>query len=54
MSFDQILERIWLCHNPCSSAFSRQYMSAIFYDGEAQKKAILASKARMEEKLESP
>jgi len=29
-------------------------MSAIFFDGESQKKAILASKARMEEKLGKP
>ena len=29
-------------------------MSAIFYEGEAQKKAILASKARLEEKLGKP
>jgi hypothetical protein len=54
MTFDQILDRVWLSHNPCSSAWSRQYMSAIFYDGEAQKKAILAGKARMEEKLGKP
>jgi len=54
MTFDQLLDRIWLSHNPCSTAWSRQYMSAIFFDGEAQKKAILASKARMEEKLGKP
>lgn len=51
MTFDQILDRIWACHNPCATAWSRQYMSAIFHDGEAQKKAVLASKARLEEKL---
>ncbi|MBI3857095.1 MAG: peptide-methionine (S)-S-oxide reductase [Planctomycetes bacterium] len=51
MTYDQILDRIWTCHNPCGTAWSRQYMSAIFYEGEAQKKAVLASKARMEEKL---
>src|SRR5437016_12438474 len=38
-------------HNPCRTTWSRQYMSAIFYDGEEQKKTILAGKARMEEKL---
>jgi len=51
LTYDQILDRIWVSHNPCATAWSRQYMSAIFYDGDAQKKAILASKARMEEKL---
>jgi peptide-methionine (S)-S-oxide reductase len=54
MTFDQILDRVWVSHNPCGSSWSRQYMSAIFYDGEAQKKAILASKARLEEKLGKP
>ena len=54
LTFDQILDRIWVSHNPCSTAWSRQYMSAIFYDGDAQKKTILASKARMEEKLGRP
>ena len=51
LTYDQILDRIWVSHNPCATSLSRQYMSAIFYDGEAQKKAILASKARMEQKL---
>ena len=51
LTFDQILDRIWTSHNPCATAWSRQYMSAIFYEGDAQRKAILESKARMEEKL---
>jgi len=51
LTFGQMLDRIWVSHNPCATSWSRQYMSAIFYDGEEQKKAILASKARMEEKL---
>ena len=51
MTYDQILDLIWGCHNPCATSWSRQYMSAIFYDGEEQKKAILASKARWEAKL---
>lgn len=54
MTFDQILDRIWGCHNPCGMSFSRQYMSAIFYAGEEQKKAVLASKVRLEEKLGQP
>src|SRR5262245_58787249 len=54
LTYDQILDRIWVSHNPCATAWSRQYMSAIFYDGEAQKKTILASKAKMEQKLGKP
>jgi peptide-methionine (S)-S-oxide reductase len=53
-TYDQMLDLVWSCHNPCGSAWSRQYMSAIFYAGEEQKKAILASKARLEEKLGKP
>src|SRR6185369_16580386 len=41
LTYGQILDRIWVSHNPCATAWSRQYMSAIFYEGEAQKKAIL-------------
>lgn len=51
MTFDQVLDRIWASHNPCGGSWSRQYMSAIFTQGDEQKKAVLASKARMEEKL---
>lgn len=54
MTYDQILEKIWACHNPCGGSWSRQYMSAIFYEGDEQKKAVLASKARLEEKLGKP
>ena len=54
LSYDQILDRIWVSHNPCAASWSRQYMSAIFYEGDAQKKAILASKAKMEQKLGRP
>jgi peptide-methionine (S)-S-oxide reductase len=53
LTYDQILDRIW-SHNPCATSWSRQYMSAIFYDGEVQKKAVAASKARMEQKLGRP
>jgi methionine-S-sulfoxide reductase len=54
LTYGQILDRIWVSHNPCATAWSRQYMSAIFYEGEAQKKAILESKAKMEQKLGRP
>lgn len=51
LTYDQILDRIWVSHNPCGTAWSRQYMSAIFFQSDEQRKAILASKARIEEKL---
>ena len=52
MTFVQLLDRIWESHNPCGvGGKSRQYMSAIFYHDEEQKKAVEASKGRVEEKL---
>lgn len=54
LSFDRILDLIWASHSPCRTTWSRQYMSAIFYADEAQKKAVMASKARVEEKLGQP
>ena len=53
-TYDQMLDRVWTSHNPCGGSWSRQYMSAVFYDGDVQKKAVLASKARLEEKLGKP
>ena len=52
LSFGQLLDKIWTSHNPCGvGGKSRQYMSVIFYHDEAQKKAIEASKEKLEEKL---
>lgn len=51
VTFDQILDRVWASHNPCATAWSRQYMSAIFYSNEEEKRQIEASKARVEQKL---
>jgi peptide-methionine (S)-S-oxide reductase len=51
LTFNRILDRIWVSHNPCGTAFSRQYMSAIFYQSDEQKTAIEASKVQIEEKL---
>jgi peptide-methionine (S)-S-oxide reductase len=54
ITFDQILDLIWNSHSPCRTTWSTQYRSAIFYASEGQKKAVLASKARVEEKLGQP
>lgn len=53
-SFDQILDLLWTGHNPCVSTGIRQYQSAIFYETEAQRTAVEASRDRMEEKLGKP
>jgi peptide-methionine (S)-S-oxide reductase len=50
LPYDTLLELFWKSHNPCASAWSRQYMSAIFYHGDAQKKAAEAARDRVAEK----
>lgn len=40
ISYEQLLELFWTTHNPCRNAWSRQYMSAVFYQDEAQRQAI--------------
>jgi methionine-S-sulfoxide reductase len=48
IAYARLLEHFWACHNPCSTPFSRQYLSAIFVHDEGQKRAVLESKAREE------
>ena len=36
ISFGQIAQLFWKSHNPCGRQFSRQYMSAIWYDSDQQ------------------
>jgi peptide-methionine (S)-S-oxide reductase len=52
ISYEEILELFWDNHNPAAASWSRQYMSAIFYHSEEQKKAALESMAAVEEKLQ--
>ena len=40
ISYEHLLELFWTSHNPCRSAWSRQYMSAVFYHDEDQLSAI--------------
>lgn len=40
ISYDRLIEIFWTTHNPCRTAWSRQYMSAIFYADDAQRDAI--------------
>ncbi len=58
ISYKQILELFWKSHNPCAKAFSRQYMSAVFYHSDEQKKVALetrdAAAAKREEKIVTP
>ena len=40
VSYDQLLEIFWTTHNPCRRAWSRQYMSAVFYADAGQQEAV--------------
>jgi len=42
-SYGELLEIFWKSHDPGSRAWSRQYMSAIFYHNEEQKKLAVES-----------
>jgi methionine-S-sulfoxide reductase len=54
LPFDQVLDRIWTGHNPCLGTGIRQYQYAIFFETEAQRKAIETSRDRVEEQLGKP
>jgi len=51
LTFEQVLDRIWVSHNPCVRTEYKQYRNAIFYETDAQRKAIEASKDRKEAEL---
>jgi peptide-methionine (S)-S-oxide reductase len=43
LSYEALLELFWKEHDPTQPPYKRQYMSAVFYEGEAQKKLALAT-----------
>jgi peptide-methionine (S)-S-oxide reductase len=49
--FEGMVERVWESHNPCGVPWSRQYMNAIFWEGDFQKEVVLRSKAALEARL---
>ena len=48
VSYRKLLEIFWKSHDPGSRPWSRQYMSAIFYHNEEQKKLAIESMKREE------
>ncbi len=50
ISYADLLKLFWQGHDPVSRPFSRQYMSAIFYHTEEQKRLALESMRREEAK----
>jgi peptide-methionine (S)-S-oxide reductase len=51
ISYDELLDVFWSSHQPTQRAWSRQYMSVIFYHDEQQKESALESKAREQARL---
>lgn len=51
LSFDDLLMMYWEGHRPTHPGWSRQYRSAIFYHGDAQRRSAEESKARLEREL---
>jgi methionine-S-sulfoxide reductase len=44
ITYQRLLESFWQSHNPCAAAGKRQYMTAVFYHSEGQKKLALATR----------
>ena len=51
VSYGALLEKFWEGHEPTDQSWSRQYMAAVFYRDDGQRRAAEASKARLEAKL---
>jgi peptide-methionine (S)-S-oxide reductase len=51
ISFEQLLQVFWEAHNPLSRPYSRQYMAAVFYEDEEQKRLSEASRGRVAAEL---
>ncbi len=46
ISYEELLNVFWRSHDPYSRPWSKQYMSAIFYHNEEQKKLAMATRDR--------
>jgi peptide-methionine (S)-S-oxide reductase len=46
VSYAELLEVFWTSHHPAHRPYSRQYMSAIFYADDAQRRTALESRDR--------
>jgi methionine-S-sulfoxide reductase len=51
ISYKELLDIFWCSHHPTRRAFSRQYMSMIFYHDEQQKKLAMETKEAREREL---
>jgi len=54
ISYEALLRLFWAEHDPTAHSGSRQYMAAVFYQDESQRRAAEESKARLEQRLGKP
>jgi methionine-S-sulfoxide reductase len=52
ITYAQLLEIFWGSHQPTSRNWSRQYMNAIFYHDDEQRRLAMDSKAVVEQKID--
>ena len=50
ISYEELLDIFWESHNPAISSWSRQYMSAVYFHNEEQKRLAMETKSREEAK----
>jgi hypothetical protein len=50
-TYEKLLEVYWSTHNHCAAQYSRQYMSAVFYADEKQKKIALETREQAAAKV---
>ena len=50
ITYDRLLEIFWKSHHPTSGSWKRQYMNAVFYHNEQQRRLALTSKIALEQK----
>jgi len=54
ITYRQLLDFFWKSHKPTSGRWSRQYMNAVFYHNEEQRRLAMASKAEVVQKKGRP
>ena len=51
ISYARLLDIFWKSHQPTGKSWSRQYMNAVFYHDEQQRRLATASKTAVEQKI---
>ncbi len=52
ITYAQLLNIFWKNHRPTGRSWSRQYMKAVFYHDEHQRRQAMASKTAVEQKID--